>query len=384
MTTQLPASIRDLRQSWPRPSAPKPIIVIGAGSIVRDAHLPVYKRLGFPVAGIFDVNVNASRERAAAFAIPRVFESIDEAASMRDVVFDVAIPPENIADVLERLPVGAAVLIQKPMGRDLADARRIVAICSARKLRAAVNFQLRFAPNMLAVKDALERGVFGDVLDVEVRINLHTPWNYWAFLKRVPRLEVLMHSIHYLDLIRSLIGEPRGVYCKGVRHPAMPDYSDTRTSIVLDYGDTIRCSLTMNHAHTFGARYGMSQLKIEGTRTAAIAKMGVNLNYPAGEPDTLEIATRRIEWLARDCAARFVVSRSVRGPDVELAAFRRRRGFQTCFERRGRAPHDGGGRGLLRIKRAWRHPDSLNTLESRSLSAEELHTDGRRTCCVFV
>ncbi len=291
MTTQLPASIRDLGQSWPRPSAPRPIVVIGAGSIVRDAHLPVYKRLGFAVAGIFDVNSKASHERAAPFAIPRVFDSIDEAASMRDVVFDVAIPPQNIASVLERLPSGAAVLIQKPMGRDLDDARRIVAICRERHLSAAVNFQLRFAPNMLAVRDALERGVLGEVLDVEVRINLHTPWNYWAFLKGVPRLEVLMHSIHYLDLIRSLIGEPRGVYCKGVRHPAMPDYSDTRTSIVLDYGDTIRCSLTMNHAHTFGGQHEMSQLKLEGTRGAAIAKMGVNLNYPAGEPDTLEIAS---------------------------------------------------------------------------------------------
>jgi len=291
MTTQLPASIRDLRDSWPRPSTPKPIVVIGAGSIVRDAHLPVYKRLGFPVAGIFDLNPKASRERARAFAIPRVFESIDEAASARDVVFDVAIPPENIAGVLERLPSGAAVLIQKPMGRDLPDARRIIALCRERRLSAAVNFQLRFAPNMLAVRDALERGVFGDVLDVEVRLNLHTPWNYWTFLKGVPRLEVLMHSIHYIDLIRSMIGEPRGVYCKGVRHPAMPDYSDTRTSIVLDYGDTIRCSLTMNHAHTFGGRYGMSQFKLEGTRGAAIAKMGVNLNYPAGEPDTLEIAS---------------------------------------------------------------------------------------------
>lgn len=290
MTTQLPTSISDLRQSWPPPSAPRPIVVIGAGSIVRDAHLPVYKRLGFPIAGIFDVNAKPSAERAAAFAIPRVFASIDEAASMRDVVFDVAIPPENIASVIERLPQGAAVLIQKPLGRDLVDALRIVGICRERRLCAAVNFQLRFAPNMLAVRDALERNVCGDILDVEVRINLHTPWNYWAFLKGVPRLEVLMHSIHYLDLIRSLIGEPRGVYCKGVRHPAMPDYSDTRTSIVLDYGDTIRCSLTMNHAHTFGGRYGMSQLKIEGTRGAAIAKMGVNLNYPAGEPDTLEIA----------------------------------------------------------------------------------------------
>src|SRR5260370_25631029 len=142
MTTQLPASIRGLRDSGPRQWAPRPIAVIGAGSIVRDAHLPVYQRLGFPVAGIFDMNPKASAERAAAFAIPRVFESIDEAASMRDVVFDVAIPPENIASVLERLPPGAAVLIQKPLGRDLADARRIVAICRERKLPAAVNVQL--------------------------------------------------------------------------------------------------------------------------------------------------------------------------------------------------------------------------------------------------
>jgi len=42
----------DLRQRWPLPSAPRPIVVIGAGGIVRDAHLPIYRRLNFPVAGI--------------------------------------------------------------------------------------------------------------------------------------------------------------------------------------------------------------------------------------------------------------------------------------------------------------------------------------------
>ena len=298
MTTESQFSPTDLRQAWPRPSAPKPIVVIGAGSIVRDAHLPTYKRLGFPVAGLFDVNPEASRDKARAHGIARVFESIDEAAATTGAIFDVAIPPENIAGVVERLPLGAAVLIQKPMGRDLADARRIMAICRERKLVAAMNFQLRFAPNMLALKDALDRGLLGELLDIEVRLNLHTPWNYWAFLKGVPRLEVLLHSIHYLDLIRSMLGEPRGVYCKGVRHPAMPDYPDTRTSIILDYGDTIRCSLTMNHSHRFGPRFAMSQLKIEGTAAAAIAKMGVNLNYPQGEPDTLEFARTDSEWSA--------------------------------------------------------------------------------------
>jgi len=286
----------DLRQRWPVPSAPRPIVVIGAGSIVRDAHLPIYRRLNFPVAGIFDVNPDAARERADAFAIPRVFASLDEAAQTSGAVFDVAIPPDRIASVLEHLPKGAPVLIQKPMGRYLADARRILAIARERDLVAAMNFQLRFAPNMLALRDALSRKLLGEVLDIEVRINLHTPWEYWAFLKGVPRLEILMHSIHYLDLIRSLFGEPRGVYCRGVRHPNLPDYPDVRTSIILDYGDTIRASLTMNHAHRFGPRFAVSELKVEGTEGAAIAKMGVNLNYPKGEPDTLEVACDDSGW----------------------------------------------------------------------------------------
>jgi predicted dehydrogenase len=279
----------DLTQRWALPSAPRPIVVIGAGSIVRDAHLPVYRRLNFPLAGIFDVNQAAARERADAFGIPRVFNSLEEAAQVPGVVFDVAIPPQAIASVLEHLPNGAPVLIQKPMGRDLVDARRILAIARARRLVAAMNFQLRFAPNMLALRDVLARRLLGEILDLEVRINLHTPWEYWAFLKGAPRLEILMHSIHYLDLIRSLFGEPRSVYCRGLRHPKMPEYADVRTSIILDYGDSIRAILTMNHSHRFGSRRAVSELKVEGTEGAAVAKMGVNLNYPRGEADTLEI-----------------------------------------------------------------------------------------------
>jgi predicted dehydrogenase len=288
--------IFNLTQRWPLPTVPRPIVVVGAGSIVRDAHLPVYARLGFPVAGIFDLNPTASRARADVSGITHVFDSLDVALATPDVIFDVAVPPVAVAGILERMTPGTAVLIQKPMGRDLGDARRIRQICRDRRLIAAINFQLRFAPNMLALRDALMRGLLGDVADVEVRLNLHTPWGYWAFLKGVPRLEVLMHSIHYLDLVRLLIGEPAGVYCRGVRHPDLADYPDVRTSIILDYGDRLRCSLTMNHTHTFGSREAVSQLKVEGTRGAAIAQMGVNLNYPHGKPDALEIATRDDEW----------------------------------------------------------------------------------------
>ena len=61
------------------PEHPRPIIAIGAGGIVRDAHQPAYQKAGFPVYGIFDKNQEAARELADTFQIPRVFTSLADA-----------------------------------------------------------------------------------------------------------------------------------------------------------------------------------------------------------------------------------------------------------------------------------------------------------------
>ena len=282
-----------LRQAWDLPSHPWPIIVIGAGAIVRTAHLPAYRRLRLPVAGLFDVRLEAAAEVAAQFGVPIVHRTMSDACRAGDgggVVFDVAVPGDQVPGVLECLPEGSAVLIQKPLGEHLAMAREIRDICRERQLVAAMNFQLRFSPNVLALRDLLARGALGDIVDIEVRLQVRQPWETWAFMAGLPRLEVLYHSIHYLDTIRLLAGEPRGVYCRAVGHPRLPEYTDPRSSIILDYGDNIRCSLTLNHTHVFGPRHRASMLKIEGTEGAARLTMGVNLEYPKGLPDELEVA----------------------------------------------------------------------------------------------
>jgi predicted dehydrogenase len=282
-----------LRQAWERPSRPRPIVIIGAGAIVSTAHLPAYRRLRFPIAGIFDVRPEKAVELAPRFGIPTIYRTLPEAChagARGDVVFDVAVPGDQVPGVLQCLPEGAAVLIQKPMGENLAMARQILALCRDRRLAAAMNFQLRFSPNMLALRDLVSRGDLGEIVDVEVRLQVRQPWESWPFMRGLPRLEVLYHSIHYLDAIRLLAGEPRGVYCRAVGHPALPDYSDPRSSIILDYGDRLRCSLTLNHTHVFGPLHRVSMFKVEGTSGAALLSMGVNLDYPSGLPDTLEIA----------------------------------------------------------------------------------------------
>ncbi|MDG2198686.1 MAG: hypothetical protein P8O70_17775 [SAR324 cluster bacterium] len=76
-------------------------------------------------------------------------------ATASNAVFDLVTPPFVIAEILESLPDWATVMIQKPMGSNLAEAYRILEICHRKKLTAVVNFQLRFSPMMLSVRDAL-------------------------------------------------------------------------------------------------------------------------------------------------------------------------------------------------------------------------------------
>ena len=285
-----------LRQRHPLPSAPRPIVLIGTGGIANDAHLPAYAKAGFPVAGVLDVDFDKARATATRWRIERVFRTLAEAATaVPGCVFDVAVPPVAHEAILAALPEGAAVLIQKPLGLDLRQATAIRAVCRTRRLVAAVNFQLRFSPMMLAVADALERGVLGRLLDIEVHLSLRTPWELFPHLKPNPRVEIVSHSVHYLDTIRALAGEPSQVLARTYHFPGS-ELADTRTSAILDYGNELRVTLSINHHHDFGRRFQDATFRIEGHQGAALVKLGLLLDYPRGEPDELWIAPRGGPW----------------------------------------------------------------------------------------
>ena len=49
-----PSDITNLTTIISMPKSPMSIVIVGAGGIVSDAHLPAYKKAGFKVLGIFD------------------------------------------------------------------------------------------------------------------------------------------------------------------------------------------------------------------------------------------------------------------------------------------------------------------------------------------
>lgn len=275
------------------PEAPRPIVIIGAGGIVRDAHLPAYRKAGFPVWGIVDIAEEKARGLAAEYGIPNVFSSTEEAvaAAPDDAVYDVALMPEHVPATLEALPDGAAVLIQKPLGHSYREGVALRELCARRGLVAAVNTQLRFAPYIAEARRMIAAGEIGEVYDAELRVSVTTPWEMFPQVFGLPRLEFTMHSVHYLDLFRSFFGEPGGVSATTVRHPDKPDVATTRSSVILRYRDRpLRAVISTNHDHDFGGEHEESFVKFEGTGGAIRAQMGLLLDYPDGGRDRLQIA----------------------------------------------------------------------------------------------
>ena len=262
---------------------------------MRDAHLPAYRKAGFEVAALYDVDADKAQALADDFGVGKVYTSLQTmlAAAPPDAVFDVAVPASATLGVLEQLPEGSAVLIQKPMGNTLKEAEAIDHLARAKNLTVAVNFQLRFAPYVLAARSLIGGGAIGELHDVEVRVTVYTPWHLWPFLETLPRMEILNHSVHYLDLVRSFLGEPQGIYAKTTKHPKLPKLASSRSAMMLDYGEMIRANISTNHSHEFGLKHQESYIKWEGTKGAIKATMGLLMNYPEGEPDKLEVCTLR-------------------------------------------------------------------------------------------
>ena len=203
------------------PRTKQPIIIIGAGGIVADAHLPAYKKAGFDVFGIINRTKEKASRLAAEWNISNVFETVEEAVANApsNAVYDITLMPEQFIPTLEQLPDGAAVLIQKPMGDYIQQSREILEVCRCKNFAAAINCQLRFAPYVQEARKMIGEGLLGELYDMEVRVTVNTPWHLFPHVMVHPRLEIQYHSIHYIDLIRSFLGDPFSVMASS---PTLP------------------------------------------------------------------------------------------------------------------------------------------------------------------
>ena len=112
---------------------------------------------------------------------------------------------------------------------------------------------------------------------------------------------------------RYFLGNPKGVYCKTMKHPEMDGLAQVKSNIIMDYGDYLRAGIISNHNHKYGLDEQECFIKIEGTKGCIKITTGVYLDYPKGKPDVFKYN------LLDDGKYTFIVSPDANKTEIKIA-----------------------------------------------------------------
>ena len=314
------APIREAIEIRVDPKHKRPIAIVGAGQIADIAHLPAYKAHDLQVIGITDIDHDRAKQVAQRHGIPKVYKTPEEIARDSDiVVVDIAIFPWLQHDVaLPLLDAGKHLLCQKPLSYDYAEAKRLVAHAEARDRLLAVNQQLRFSESVAAATTMVNQGWIGEPFEMTWDFHVYTPWEAWPWVAQQPRLDLNQFTIHFIDAVRTVLGEPKYVYGTQAREPAQPEAGETRTISVLEFEGESRALLRSFHKNRTGDP--RAEFRIDGTQGSIRGTIGLMYDYPTGRADTLELNSRTLPtdgWLHYPVTTRWIPTAFI-GPMASL------------------------------------------------------------------
>lgn len=270
------------------------IAFIGTGGIVQYAHIPAYRKAGFNIVGCFDASADTAKDVAQKHGIPKVYATLAELlADPKVEICDIAVPPWEQLKIVEQVAAARKhMLCQKPLSDKFHEAVQIVELAKKAGVKQAVNQQMRWDAGIHASKHLIEAGIIGQPTDAQIQVSTATPWHMWPWLASAPHLEVQYHSIHYLDSIRYLFGDPEWVTSRHARYAGQGKVvGETKTVTVLDYANGLQALVAVNHYNEWADAY--ATFRFIGTEGAIDGTVGLMYNYPTGRPDTIEITSKQ-------------------------------------------------------------------------------------------
>lgn len=200
--------------------------IIGAG-FARTTQIP-----GFRACAGARVVAIASGHRENAERVAREFDIEHVAGDWREIIarddvhlVSIVTPPATHAEMtLAALDAGKAVLCEKPMAMNAAEADRMRASARAAGLLNLIDHELRFLPGRQRMRRMLRAGEIGEVLHAKLlfrsdsRSSPERPWNWWSDREAGGGALGAIGS-HAVDSFRWLLGaEVREVFCRLATH----------------------------------------------------------------------------------------------------------------------------------------------------------------------
>jgi predicted dehydrogenase len=273
---------------------------VGAGFIMRDCHLPAYRKAGFNPVAITSRSKEPANELARAFAIPCVVSSLEELLANPAVeILDIAVPPAaQPALILQAAQSGRhlrGILAQKPLAMTFGEAAECVEACRHTGIALAVNHNMRYDQSVRALKDLLTRGWLGEPVLATIDMRAIPHWMPWS--QGLRSLATFVMSIHHLDTFRYWFGTPERVLASTRPDPRTRfPHTDGINLYILEYASGLRAA-SWDDVWTGPAREGAQsdigiRWRVEGTEGLARGTIGWP-SYPAPTPSTLDYSTSR-------------------------------------------------------------------------------------------
>ncbi len=276
---------------------------IGAGMIMSEVHLEAYRQAGFQVVAIGSRTQAKAQEIAERYGIATVHETPEQVIADPNVeILDIAYPPDQQPALIRlalQQPHIKGILAQKPLALDLAEATALRDEAAAAGKPLSVNQNMRYDQSMQCLSQLLGRGELGEPVFAE--ISMHAIPHWQTFLEDYDRLTLANMSVHHLDVLRFLFGEPDEITTV-VR-------TDPRTSFEHDDGivvSTLRfpsgvLALSLEDVWAGPREEGYDDdiyisWRVEGTAGVAKGTIG----WPTGAASTLTYASKTTtggEWV---------------------------------------------------------------------------------------
>ena len=150
--------------------------IAGYGLAGRYFHAPLLKGCGFEVAAVQTGNSERSAHALSDFPSTTVVATIEELVAQRlDLVVVASANLVHAQHALAAIKAGIPVVVDKPMGRTLAETKEIVNAGQSAGVAVSTFFNRRWDSDALTIKKVLASGVLGEVHRIDSRFERFRP-----------------------------------------------------------------------------------------------------------------------------------------------------------------------------------------------------------------
>lgn len=192
--------------------------IVGCGLIGKRRAEEASAHPSSTLVAVADSNEEVAIETATRFggvAVP-IWKDLIAMAAVDVVV--VATPNGMLAEIaIEALAAGKHVLLEKPMGRDISEARRIADAARRHGKLVKVGFNHRYHPALAQAHATVASGELGALINIRARYGHGGRAGYEKEWRGNPILagggELTDQGVHIVDLINWFAGVPSEAYC---------------------------------------------------------------------------------------------------------------------------------------------------------------------------